>query len=141
MSGTPTGPGFTAVAGNGETFLALTANGSIVQWGADNNGQQFIPFGSGFTTIAVGSNTDYALTANGSIDAWGYDAHGEVSNATTGSGYTAISGGQFTAYALSGSDSSAGTSESGSVGLLVGIGITGVSLFARRRRNAEHLST
>jgi hypothetical protein len=64
VSNTPTGTGFTAIAGGGYHGYALRADGSIAAWGNDYVGQvSNTPTGTGFTAIAGGGYRGYALLA------------------------------------------------------------------------------
>ncbi len=93
LSNTPSGTGYTHVAGGQSHSLALDATGTIVSWGSDAWGQQSnTPSGTGFTQVAAGSSHSLALDASGSIVSWGRDDLGQVSGTPSGTGFTQIAG-------------------------------------------------
>ena len=94
LSDTPSGSGYTAIAGGGGYSVALAADGSIVSWGSDNDdGVSGTPSGTGYTAIATGFRTSLALATDGSIASWGWDYYGVISGTPSGNGYTAITAG------------------------------------------------
>lgn len=63
---------FKAVAAGGFHSLGLKANGSIVAWGSNFNGQSIVPApNSRFVAVAASRNHSLGLKADGSIVAWG----------------------------------------------------------------------
>ena len=72
VNNTPTGTGFTQVAGGGYHSLALRSDGSIVAWGNNRNGQvSNTPTGTGFTQVAAGLDHSLALQFDGCLVSWG----------------------------------------------------------------------
>ena len=135
VSSTPTGTGFTAIAGGGSFGYALRADGSIAAWGSDFFGEvSNTPTGTGFTAIAGGAFHGYALRADGSIAAWGSDELGQVSNTPTGTGFTAIASGFNHGYALRAEQTPAVPEPSTVV--LTGLGAIAVIWRQSRRRTA-----
>ena len=64
MSQTPEGTGYTAIAAGTWHSLALKADGSIVSWGSDVEGQvSQAPAGTGYTAVAAGGYHSLALKA------------------------------------------------------------------------------
>ena len=85
--------------------MALTADGSLVAWGADVCGVvSEVPAESGYTAIAAGGNAEsghgLALGADGSVVAWGCDNVRQVSGAPTEPGFMALSAGDYHSVAL-----------------------------------------
>lgn len=61
----PTGTGFIAVGGDGDTDYALRPNGSIVAWGQDASGTvSNAPTGAGFTYVGGGGYVGFALESS-----------------------------------------------------------------------------
>jgi alpha-tubulin suppressor-like RCC1 family protein len=115
--------GVTAVAAGGDHSLALLANGTVMAWGANGNGQlgngttenSDVPVAvsglSGVTAIAAGSGHSVALLSNGTVVAWGANKWGQLGDGTTKdrdvpvavsglSGVTAVSAGGAESLAL-----------------------------------------
>jgi alpha-tubulin suppressor-like RCC1 family protein len=67
------------IADGGVYGLALTANGSVVGWGDDTDGQTDIPSGIGNALEISARINSYALalTTNGTVYAWGDNSYGE----------------------------------------------------------------
>jgi alpha-tubulin suppressor-like RCC1 family protein len=90
-----------AVAAGGEHTLALRADGTVVAWGRNSNGQAGdgtsgnnrlspVPVGtagnwlSGVVAVAAGCQHSVALKADGTVVAWGYNLYGQVGDGTSG---------------------------------------------------------
>lgn len=61
--------------------LALTADGSVVAWGSNRNGQADVPAsldGVTVTQVAAGGRHSLALTADGNVVAWGTNRRGQT---------------------------------------------------------------
>jgi alpha-tubulin suppressor-like RCC1 family protein len=110
---------FTAIAAGGYHGLALKADGSLVSWGLDDDGQVGnTPSGTGFVAIATGGYHSLALKADGSIVAWGNNDHGQVSNTPTATVFGAIAGGGAHSAALTPEPATFVLLAAGAVGLL-----------------------
>ena len=91
--------------------LALKADGSIVGWGSNSDGQTTIPASAtnGVVAIAAGSAYSLALKADGSIVGWGSNSDGQTNippSAT--SGVAGIAAGAHHSLALKGDSSVVG---------------------------------
>ncbi len=74
--------------------LGLKADGSVVGWGWNDNGQCNTPGpNSGFVAIAAGFAFSLGLKADGSIVAWGDNYFGQCNVPSPNSGFTAIAAG------------------------------------------------
>jgi len=72
--------GFVGVSAGELHSLGLKADGSVVGWGHNNNGQCDVPPpNTGFVAISGGAYHSLGLRADGSVVAWGWDEHGESS--------------------------------------------------------------
>jgi alpha-tubulin suppressor-like RCC1 family protein len=114
-----------AIAAGSEHSLALKADGTMLAWGLDNNGQlgndahlvdQPLPVpvanATGIVSIAAGYNHSLALTSSGNVLAWGSDFGGQLGDnipkvnkstpvSVTGANQiVAIAGGHFHSLAL-----------------------------------------
>jgi hypothetical protein len=75
--------GFVAVAAGGYHSLGLKADGLIVAWGDNDQGQSNVPSpNTGFVAVAAGEEHSLGLKADGSIVAWG--SIGSVPSPNTG---------------------------------------------------------
>jgi len=80
----PTGADLVQVAGGSSHALALRADGSLVAWGDDSEGQvSNTPAGTDFTQVAASRRFSMALRVDGSIASWGWDQYGQVSQTPT----------------------------------------------------------
>jgi len=130
VGGVGTLQGVTAVAAGGYHSLALLANGTLVSWGTDADGELGDNDASTSTScgcatapvavqgisdvvaIAAGQFSSYALKADGTLWAWGNDSNGELANggttdvalpqqvAAAGTKVTAIASGQYASHVL-----------------------------------------
>lgn len=76
-----------------------SAQGSLVGWGDNFNGQTDVPTGNDFVAIAAGYIHNLALRADGSLVGWGYNGNGQT-NVPTGNDFTAIAAGDGHSLAL-----------------------------------------
>ncbi len=68
-----------AVAAGGRHCLALTEDGTVTGWGANNFGQAETPTGlSGVRAIAAGNDHSVALKSDGTVVAWGSNLNGQT---------------------------------------------------------------
>ena len=82
--------------------LALKADGQVVGWGLDDNGQSSITNGSTrMVIIAAGDLHSLALSANGSVFGWGYTNDGAINiPASATNNVIAIAAGGYHSLAL-----------------------------------------
>jgi hypothetical protein len=93
--------GVKAVAAGGYHTLALKADGTVVAWGYNDNGQTDVPVGlTDVTAVAGGQDFSLALKADGSVVGWGHDNVGQLSVPAGLSHVFAIAVGGGTSYAL-----------------------------------------
>ena len=132
----------TAVAAGEEHSLALLANGTVLAWGDNHEGQLGtgttrtsavpvpVPGLSGVTAIAAGSLFSLALLNNGTVMAWGDNREGQLGDGTLRnstvpvpvrglSGVTAIAAGALHSLAVlaNGTAMAWGDNESGQLGV------------------------
>ena len=132
----------TAVAAGEEHSLALLANGTVLAWGDNKEGQLGdgstrtsavpvpVPGLSGVTAIAAGSLFSMALLTNGTVMAWGDNRDGQLGDGTLRnstvpvpvpglSGVTAIAAGALHSLAVlaNGTAMAWGDNESGQLGV------------------------
>jgi alpha-tubulin suppressor-like RCC1 family protein/sugar lactone lactonase YvrE len=63
---------FSQLAAGGKHNLAIQANGQVVGWGSNQNGESKVPAGlAGVTSVAAGLSHSLALKSDGSVAAWG----------------------------------------------------------------------
>ena len=101
---TPQGSDFTAIAVDSALFgnhgLALRADGSIVAWGDNDEGQSVSPQGHEFITIAAGFAHSLAIRADGSLLAWGSNTYGESDVPNIPGKFIAVAGGLYFTVAI-----------------------------------------
>jgi hypothetical protein len=69
----------TAVAAGDWHTLALRADGTVIAWGRNSQGQTTVPSGlNGVKGIAAGAEHSIALTSEGTIAAWGFNFFGQA---------------------------------------------------------------
>jgi alpha-tubulin suppressor-like RCC1 family protein len=92
-----------AVAGS-DHFLARTANGLVLGWGLNIEGQvgddsftdrgvptfADLPNGATVTALAAGNKESYALTSQGKVLAWGQGNSGELGNGAFSNSLTPV---------------------------------------------------
>jgi alpha-tubulin suppressor-like RCC1 family protein len=86
--------GVTAISAGDDHNLALLSNGTVVAWGANNDGQLGdgsttdssvpVPVGalSGVTAVSAGGFHSLALLGNGTVMAWGDNGNGQLGDGT-----------------------------------------------------------
>jgi hypothetical protein len=93
--------GFIAVAGGAFHALGLKADGSIVAWGLNNEGQCDVPApNADFIAIAGGGHHSLGRKADGSIVAWGRNDYGQCNVPAPSSGSAALAVGDYHSLAL-----------------------------------------
>ena len=101
VANTPTGVGFSQVAGGVAHSLALRLDGSLISWGNDGWGVvSNTPAGPGHTAVALRNAHAHAVRSDGSIVSWGQDALSVVSNSPAGTGFTRVAAGGGHSLAL-----------------------------------------
>jgi len=93
--------GLVAVAGGWYHSLGLKADGSIVAWGVNGDGQCNVPEpNSGFVAVAGGAMHSLGVKADGSIAAWGSDSWGMCNVPEPNTGFVALGAGHFHSLGL-----------------------------------------
>ncbi len=88
--------GFVAVAAGAQYSLGLKADGSIVAWGYNSEGQTNVPApNTGFIAVAAGFSHSLGLKADESIVAWGNNYYAQTNVPAPNSDFVAISAGGF----------------------------------------------
>jgi hypothetical protein len=68
----------TAIAAGLWHALALKADGSVIAWGTDKNGEAIVPGGlADVVAIAAGTDHSVALKSDGTVVTWGSNSHGQ----------------------------------------------------------------
>ncbi|MFG2112084.1 Ig-like domain repeat protein [Streptomyces sp. NPDC048718] len=129
----PAGTRVTGIAAGGGHSLALTSDGRVLAWGANDEGQLgdgttsidephptpaevHLPAGAHAVAIASGWLHSLALTSDGRILAWGYNGYGQLGDGTTTNRSTPVevdlpAGAEVTAFTAGGEFSLALTSD------------------------------
>jgi hypothetical protein len=95
----PAGNDYIAVAAGDAHGLALRADGTVVAWGRNNDGECNVPAGT-YKAIGAGASFSLAVRTDGSLAAWGNDLQGQVTGVPRGNDFVAVDGGEFFAVAL-----------------------------------------
>jgi alpha-tubulin suppressor-like RCC1 family protein len=94
--------GVTAIAAQGDTSLALLANGTVMAWGKNDAGQLGdgnqtasdvpVPVSALHNVLAIAAGRKYslALLSNGTVMSWGANELGQLGNGTTTSSDTPV---------------------------------------------------
>lgn len=86
--------GFTSASVSTSHGLALKADGTVVSWGGNADGQGNVPAGlTGAVGIEAGNRYSLAVDSAGQIWAWGYNGNGQLNVPSPNSGFIAISAG------------------------------------------------
>jgi hypothetical protein len=99
VSDVPAGNDFVAVSAGRGHCLALEANGSVIGWGDNSNGQAIPPSPDKFVCVDAGCSYSLGLKINGSLVAWGDNAYGQT-NTPDGNDYVGIAAGEYHGLAL-----------------------------------------
>jgi alpha-tubulin suppressor-like RCC1 family protein len=94
----PTGNDYVAVAAGAAHGLALRADGTVVAWGRNSDGECNVPAGK-YKAIGAGADFSLAVRTDGSLAAWGNNRRGQVTGLPRGNDYVAVDGGEFFAVA------------------------------------------
>jgi alpha-tubulin suppressor-like RCC1 family protein len=90
-----------AVAGGDAHSLALLANGSVIAWGDNSEGQTNLPSGvTNAIAIAAGEFHNLALLRNGAVIAWGDDGNGQTDVPPSVTNAVAIAAGLADSFAV-----------------------------------------
>jgi predicted outer membrane repeat protein len=94
-------PPATAIAAGGYHNLALLANGAVLAWGWNENGQTTVPASATpATAIAAGYGHSLALRPSGAVVGWGLTNFGQTSVPASATPATAIAAGYYHSLAL-----------------------------------------
>jgi alpha-tubulin suppressor-like RCC1 family protein len=92
-----------AVAAGGRHFLALKADGTVLAWGDNANGQTNVPAGlTNVVAIAGGTAFSLALRGDGSVAGWGDNTYNETNIPAGLTNVVAITAGGLQCLALIG---------------------------------------
>lgn len=89
-----------AVSAYGDHALALRADGTVVGWGENQDGEASPPPLSGVIGIGTGENHSFAIRNDGSIAAWGKNDYGQINVPPGLSHVAALEGGYQHSLAL-----------------------------------------
>ncbi|SPE56912.1 exported hypothetical protein [Verrucomicrobia bacterium] len=90
-----------AIAAGSSHSLALKADGTVVAWGYNGDGEANIPAGlTNVVSVSAGAWHSLALQANGTVIAWGLNNHGQATIPAGLSNVVAVAGGRFHTLAL-----------------------------------------
>ena len=78
VGGTTGGTAILEVASGGAHSVALKANGQLVAWGDNSDGQAMPPPGTEFIAVAAGDSHSLALKDDGSVTGWGDNGFGQA---------------------------------------------------------------
>lgn len=96
---TPAGTDFVAIAAGDAHGLALRADGVVVAWGQNDDGECDVPAGT-YKAIGAGADFSLAIRTDGSIAAWGDNGQRQISGVPAGYDFVAVDGGERFAVAL-----------------------------------------
>jgi hypothetical protein len=83
-----------AVAGGEGHSLGLKANGSVVAWGYNHDGQCNVPLpNTAFVAVAAGAWHSLGLKADGSLVACGWNDYGQCNVPSPNTGFVAVAAG------------------------------------------------
>jgi hypothetical protein len=92
-----------AISAKAYHSVALTADGKVICWGANELGQGNVPATlSGVTAIAAGGHHTVALKKDGTVVAWGDNKYSQSTVPSYVTGVSAIAAGTYHTYALRG---------------------------------------
>jgi alpha-tubulin suppressor-like RCC1 family protein len=70
--------GVTGISAGYYHSLAVKADGTVVAWGSNQDGETVIPIGLQAVAVAAGGNFSLALKPDGTVVAWGADDSGQA---------------------------------------------------------------
>ncbi len=92
---------FIAVAAGGWHSLGLKADGTIVAWGLNDEGQTTVPApNTNFIAVAAGTVHSLGLKADGTIVAWGRSFEGQIAVPTPNTNFIAVAAGEYHSMGL-----------------------------------------
>lgn len=93
--------GASSLSGGGSHSLGLKADGTIVAWGANGNGQRNVPApNANFVAVAAGESHSLGLKSDGTVIAWGDDSSDQTAIPAPNTNFMAIAAGAMHSMGL-----------------------------------------